>query len=58
MALTQLNAQTCSLDMCIKFTHWIFLHVPARMGQSQGNQIELVHHKTKLFTLVHSWCRC
>jgi len=50
------NAQTCPLDIYIKFTLNI-LHVPVCMGLSQGNWSEVAHHKTKLFTLVHNWCR-
>jgi len=42
MSLNQPNAQTCSLDIYITISHWIFIHVTAHVGPSSGNQTKVI----------------
>ena len=49
------NSWTCSSDIFITESYWIFLHVLVHKRLPSGNQSKVIEHKTKLVTFIHSW---
>ena len=55
--LNQQNAQTCSLDIYVTISLWVFLYVSVYKGPSWGNHTKVMQHKTINFCTQLKWCK-